>query len=349
MTDLPRLDGARILLAEDNASNREVALEFMAAARMQVDVAFNGADALRMARAGDYDLVLMDIQMPGMDGLAATRAIRATPRLRALPVVAMTAQVLASERALSRLAGMDDHVGKPIDPDLLFCTLLKWIDPARLAGRAVPAAAPERQAPATPIDDLPPTPGIDWRQALANVNGQRARLEKRAGSFVREYGAAPRTLRDALAGGDHAGLRVLAHNLKSSAAYVGAVEVAGIAGRIEHDLRSSLTHRIAQGAPALAAALEAALAGLAGLAAAALPAPPGHAGVAAVLQRLDAYLAGDDARAADALDELAALLAGTRHAPALAPIRRAIRDVDHDAALALLAQLGREAGQAHAQ
>ena len=104
MADLPRLDGARILLAEDNANNREVALDFMAAARMQVDVAFNGVEAVRMARAGDYDLVLMDIQMPEMDGLSATREIRIDPRLRELPIVAMTAHALASDRALSRLA-----------------------------------------------------------------------------------------------------------------------------------------------------------------------------------------------------------------------------------------------------
>ncbi len=147
MADLPRLDGARILLAEDNANNREVALDFMAAARMQVDVAFNGLEAVRMAREGDYDLVLMDIQMPELDGLGAARAIRQESRLRPLPIVAMTAHAMASDRALSRLAGMNDHVTKPIDPDLLFCTLLKWIDPARLRGRATPAAARERAAP----------------------------------------------------------------------------------------------------------------------------------------------------------------------------------------------------------
>ncbi len=193
MADLPRLDGARILLAEDNANNREVALDFMAAARMQVDVAFNGLEAVRMAREGDYDLVLMDIQMPEMDGLTATREIRQDPRLRELPVVAMTAHALASDRALSRLAGMNDHVTKPIDPDLLFCTLLKWIDPARLEGRPLPPAS---RAPA------PPASGRDA--------GRRARRQPDARRHVGhrlEPGARHRHRRQRQAGrgAEHAG------------------------------------------------------------------------------------------------------------------------------------------------
>jgi len=342
MADLPRLDGARILLAEDNADNREVALDFMAAARMQVDVAFNGVDAVRMARDGDYDLVLMDIQMPGLDGLKAARAIRQDPRLAGLPIVAMTAHAMAGDRALSRLAGMNDHVTKPIDPDLLFCTLLKWIDPARLRGRALPPAqrptAP-RSAPAPARKPLPAVPGIDWRLALDNVDGQRVRLEKRAGSFMREYGGAPGTLRDALNDGDHARLQSLAHNLKSSAAYVGAFELAGAAGRLEHDLRAGKYDLVGVQVPSLVAAAESVLAGLAQLAAAALPGPVDPRVLARVIDRLDAWLRADDARAEDALAELDALLAGSAWAAELEPVRRAIRDIEYGAALAPLAAL----------
>ena len=346
MADLPRLDGARILLAEDNANNREVALDFMAAARMRVDVAFNGVDAVRMAQGGDYDLVLMDIQMPELDGLGAARAIREDVRLRELPIVAMTAHAMASDRALSRLAGMNDHVTKPIDPDLLFCTLLKWIDPARLHGRPVPAA---QRAPAPPASSsassaaaakpLPAVPGIDWRLALDNVDGQRGRLEKRAGSFVREYGAAPHILRDALNDGDHARLQSLAHNLKSSAAYVGAFELSGAAGRLEHDLRAGKYDLVGVQVPSLVTAAESVLAGLAQLAAAALPKPIGPGALAAVIERLDAWLRADDARAEDALAELESLLAGGAWAAELEPVRRAIRDIEYGAALAPLAAL----------
>jgi len=340
LADLPRLDGARILLAEDNANNREVALDFMAAARMQVDVAFNGVEAVRMAREGDYDLVLMDIQMPELDGHGAARAIRAVPHLGSLPIVAMTAHAMASDRALSRLAGMNDHVTKPIDPDLLFCTLLKWIDPARLQGRTLPPLQALQPHVATvPARSLPPAPGIDWRVALDKVDGQRPRLEKRASSFVREYGAAPRVLREALNVGDHARLQSLAHNLKSSAAYVGAFELSGAAGRLEHDLRAGLHDRVGVQVPTLVTAAESVLAALAALAAAAQPAPPGPDTLAAVVARLDGWLRADDARAEDALDELDALLAGD-HAGELAQLRSAVRDVEYGAALEVLSHLG---------
>ena len=341
MADLPRLDGARILLAEDNANNREVALDFMAAARMQVDVAFNGLDAVCMAREGDYDLVLMDIQMPELDGHAAACAIRLDPRLRTLPIVAMTAHAMPSDRALSREAGMNDHVTKPIDPDLLFCTLLKWIDPARLAGRPVPEPARARAAPAASgaARALPAVPGIDWRLALDNVDGKRSRLEKRAGSFVREYRDAPDILRDALNGGDHARLQSLAHNLKSSAAYVGAYELSAAAGRLDQDLRAGQLERLGVQVPALVAAADSVLAGLAQVAASGGPAPDDPQALGDVLARFEDWLRTDDARAEDALAQLEARLAGGAFTQELASIRRALDDVEYDAALAPLARL----------
>jgi len=357
LADLPRLDGARILLVEDNANNREVALDFMAAARMQVDVAFNGLEAVRMTKAGDYDLVLMDIQMPEMDGLSATREIRNDPRLRTLPIVAMTAHALASDRAQSRQAGMNDHVTKPIDPDLLFCTLLKWIDPARLAGRPLPPPTVS-QAAASHYDGgedaarhapLPAVPGIDWRLALDNVDGERGRLHKRAGSFVREYGPAPRQLREALGSGDLPRLQTLAHNLKSSAGYVGAFELAAAAGRLEAALREGQLERIGVDVAAVVTSLDTVLAGLARLAASVLPGQADPAALAAalatVVARLDHFLRSDDARAEDALAQLEALLAGGARGEAgawvehLAEVRRAVREIEYGAALAPLAQL----------
>ncbi|MCD2519097.1 response regulator [Massilia sp. G4R7] len=340
MADIPRLDGARILLAEDNANNREVALDFMAAARMQVDVAFNGVEAVRMAKDGDYDLVLMDVQMPGMDGLDAARAILREPRLRALPIVAMTAHALPSDRAMSLDAGMVDHVTKPIDPDLLFCTLLKWIDPARLQGRPLPRVAgepaPDRSG-ATAA--LPAAPGMDWRLALDKVDGQRARLEKRASSFLREYADAPRVLREALGGGDHPRLQSLAHNLKSSAAYVGAFELSAAAHRLEQDLRNGQATHLAAQVPALVTAAENVLAALSQLAEAAHPRPYDPRDLGALLARLQGYLCADDARAEDALAELETLLAGGPPRAELDALRRAVRDVEYAAALAPLARL----------
>jgi len=242
---------------------------------------------------------------------------------------------------------MNDHVSKPIDPDLLFCTLLKWIDPARLEGREVPQAnrpasasalAPEGAAAA-----LPAVPGIDWRLALENVDGQRGRLEKRAGSFVREYAGAPRILREALATGDRPRLQMLAHNLKSSAAYVGAFELAGAASRLEQALRAGELARLGVQVPALVAAAETVLAGLAQVAAASLPQPADPEALAAVIVRLDGYLRGDDARAEDALAELELLLAAGMDAnlvdAPLDAVRRAVTEIEYAAALAPLAVL----------
>jgi HPt (histidine-containing phosphotransfer) domain-containing protein len=250
---------------------------------------------------------------------------------------------------------MNDHVTKPIDPDLLFCTLLKWIDPARLAGRPIaqaPRAEPAKSAEtATTARALPAVPGIDWGPALDNVDGQRSRLEKRAGSFVREYGNAPDILREALNGGDHARMQSLAHNLKSSAAYVGAFGLAAAASRLEQDLRAGQLERIGIQLPALVAAAESVLAGLAQLAAATMPKPSDPEPLAAVIATLARHLRDDDARAEDALGQLEALLAASvdpeLHDAALDGVRRAVADIEYAAALAPLTALAAQLDLSH--
>ncbi|MDN4051978.1 response regulator [Massilia sp. YIM B02763] len=343
--ELDRLDGARILLVDDNANNREVALDFLAAARVQVDVATGGLDAVRMVRDHDYDLVLMDIQMHGLDGLSATRQIRALPGRAALPVVAMTAHAMAGDREKSLEAGMNDHVVKPIDPDLLFRALLKWIDPARLRGRALPgtppAPPPSPSADVVDTDGLPPVRGVDWERALANAGGRHARLYRRIASFQQEYESAPLLMRDALAGGDYAPLQALAHNLKSGASYIGAAPLAALAGTLEHELRAGRQDRVPVLAPDLIVELDGVLAGLArtrALAAAAQPAPAG-ADLPLLVERLRDFLRADDARAEDALADLQAALATTRHAGVLAAVRAAVDEIEYEAALRLLGDL----------
>jgi signal transduction histidine kinase/CheY-like chemotaxis protein len=340
---LARLSGARILLVEDNANNREVALDFLAAAPVVVDVAVHGGQAVEMVQLKDYDLVLMDIEMREVDGFSATRRIRAIAGLDALPIVAMTAHAMAGERERSLAAGMNDHIAKPIDPDVLFRTLLAWIDPARLAGRTAPAA-PTEVLPHTETVLLPPVAGVDWDAALVAVNHQHARLIKRVRSFVHEYGAAPRQVADALADGNAAPLAALVHNLKSGAAYVGAHELAALARRIEEALRSGETERAAALAPALIAVLDMILAGMAPLAG-----PRGEPARApdtlpALVERLGAQLASDDARARDTLAELQLLLPGREYAAPLAAIAHAVGELEYEAALAPLAELARLPG-----
>ena len=124
--EIARTRGTRVLLVEDNDINQEVAIGLLEDAAIQVDLAENGEIAVRMAQENDYDAVLMDMQMPVMDGIEATRVIRSDPRLQDLPIIAMTANAMASDREHCLKAGMNDHIGKPIDPDELFSVLLRW-------------------------------------------------------------------------------------------------------------------------------------------------------------------------------------------------------------------------------
>jgi CheY-like chemotaxis protein len=124
------LEGARILLVEDNEINAELAVELLTDAGVRVSVARNGKEALDFLAAGRFDVVLMDCQMPVMDGYAATRALRKEKSLKELPVIAMTANAMIGDREAALAAGMNDHITKPIVIDEMFATLARWLPEA---------------------------------------------------------------------------------------------------------------------------------------------------------------------------------------------------------------------------
>ncbi len=228
-----RLRGARILLTEDNEINQQIAVELLEGAGAAVRVAGNGREAVQILADGPepppFDLVLMDLQMPEMDGYQATAKLRAERRFASLPIIAMTAHATVEERQSCLAAGMNDHVAKPIDPAVLFDTLGHYYRPA--AEPAMRAASPAD----VPRDDVavPSVSGLDTADGLLRVAGNRKLYLKLLRQFVEQQGQAPARITEALAASDHATAERLAHTVKGVAGNLGAGVVQAAAGALE--------------------------------------------------------------------------------------------------------------------
>jgi len=232
------VQGARLLLAEDNAINQQVATEILQQAGFIVDVVGDGVQALAMLEAQVYDAVLMDIQMPVMDGYTATSRIREQPRWNELPVLAMTANVMGEDRAKAAQVGMNDHIAKPIVTQDLFAKLLKWIPHAK---RPLPVGFGQEALPEAPQQalDLPAElPGIDLPKALLSVGGNRALLRKLLAEFAQDHGEDVHKLQEALQTEDLRSAQHVAHRLKGVGGAIGATGVQQRAGALEAALRA---------------------------------------------------------------------------------------------------------------
>jgi CheY-like chemotaxis protein len=228
--------GAHILLVEDNATNQFVAQEFLVKMGLSVDVAHNGAEGVSKVASANYDLVLMDLQMPGMDGFEATRQIRATKKGRHLPILAMTAAALMQDREASLAAGMNDHIAKPIVGRELATALLKWIPSRTHSTNRVQTAA--IRLPTPPKGSPFSLPGLDLPAAAKLVGGNWLFLRKTLQQFHRDFLTAPRLINEALSAGRLGDAETLVHTLMGLAGYIGSGPLRELGIQFERELRA---------------------------------------------------------------------------------------------------------------
>ncbi len=231
------LAGARILLVEDNAFNRELALDALSRAGIVVSVANDGQEALDTLERQSFDAVLMDCQMPVLDGYAATRALRSRPHLQGLPVIAMTANAMVGDREKVLAAGMNDHIAKPIKFDDMFATLARWVRPAGAAPSGPADVANTHANAHASADPLAGLSGIDTRAGLAGMMGDKSLYRRLLCVFRDGQTDFEARFRAARAAGDADEATRMAHDLKSMAAALGIYAVQQEASVLEEACR----------------------------------------------------------------------------------------------------------------
>jgi two-component system, sensor histidine kinase and response regulator len=344
--------GIRILLVEDNEVNQQVATELLESAGASVRIANHGGEALRILTEGEqptpFDIVFMDLQMPEMDGFTATRLLRAERKLETLPIIAMTAHALVEERQRCLEAGMNDHVSKPIDPDALFATLMRWVKP-----RQVPTAEAEIR-PAEPADGMipPEIEGVDLANGLKRVAGNKRLYRDLLVQFAAKQSDADSKIVAAIESGDRKLAERIVHTVKGVAGNIGLVQVFAAAEKLERAIRMadtavpSLVEEFAQVLRRQVGAIQAAMRDV-------LPqrrteeqrsqgfdAPSASEAIA----HLRVLLESSDGDAAEDFLTLESALAGTSDKPRLCALGAAIREFDFEGALLKLNEIAKQYG-----
>ena len=334
---MAQLAGADILVVEDNELNQEVMRDRLELAGMRVRLAVNGEEALRAVAEALPDAVLMDCQMPVMDGFEATRRLRAQACSRHLPIIALTAGAMAEDREQSLAAGMNGFLTKPLNFDELYAMLLQWVGPRQGAASVTSLAKPAQAGPL-----LPRLPGIDTGRGLELTGGRpsfylkllRQFRDDMACNFRELFQAAQQT-------GDWATAMRLTHTLKGTSRVLGVTRLGDLAANLETSLRQSQPAAVAEALAALSAEFGQVLAGLALLDGVnadptAIPRPdPGNA----LLRRLDAQLAEQDTEAVESVAIFEQAMAGSQYQAEASEIARAVARYDFQAARSLLRRL----------
>jgi two-component system sensor histidine kinase/response regulator len=234
--ELRKIRGARVLLVEDNEINQQVAEEILQQAGLVVRIANNGKEAVEMVKAGNFDVVLMDIQMPVMGGFEATQEIRRDERFQDLPIIAMTAHAMGGDREKSIEAGMNDHMTKPIDPDQLISALVKWVMPG---DRETSEGLSESSSESKKVQNILPAelPGISIASGLGRVAGNRQLYTKLLCKFKDGQENAVDQIKAALQVGDVETAARLAHTVKGVSGNLGGDNLYQAASELEKAIK----------------------------------------------------------------------------------------------------------------
>ncbi|MEP5837525.1 MAG: response regulator [Marinobacter sp.] len=330
-----KLAGARVLLVEDNDINQELALDLLTNNGIDTLVANDGQEALDILDKTPVDGVLMDCQMPIMDGYTATRKLREDPRFEELPILAMTANAMAGDRDKVLSVGMNDHIAKPINVSDMFGTMAKWITPSQPSSEAVKSSRASV--------NIPELDGIDVADGLSRVQGNSElylrllrKLKKSQSNFMPELDAA-------LEHGDWALANRMAHTLKGLAGNLGALSLQQACAAVESQASREAVESAER--DALARELKRVLGGLSALDAIDAPADTAAAAaidtdaVAGLLEMLAQQLGNSDPTALNTVNEQRALLSAGPLATLFTSLEAAVGDYDMDAALEIVVQM----------
>jgi CheY-like chemotaxis protein len=329
-----KLRGARVLLVEDNEINQELALELLSSNGISVEVANDGQEALDLLEKEDFDGVLMDCQMPVMDGYEATHKIREQERFKELPILAMTANAMAGDREKVIDAGMNDHIAKPINVREMFNVMAKWITPSEPLVETAVIVADE-----IPGEEIPELQGINVTAGLATCQGNRKLYRKLLIKFHDNEVGFVEQFREAQASADPEAATRYAHTLKGVAGNIGAKEVQNTAKALELACKENKdAEEIEPLLENVASALSPVLTGLATLEQAETKQPVQVEALdpeklKSLLDRLRVLLEDDDTDATEVVEELEELPGIEAHAGALKRLSNAIDEYDFDEAL----------------
>ncbi|MFH0729448.1 MAG: response regulator [Pseudomonadota bacterium] len=331
--------GRRVLLAEDNLINQQVATEILQDAGIIVDIANNGKEAVAAVAKAAYDAVLMDVQMPEMDGYDACRHIRSDIRFKALPIIAMTAHAMRGDREKCLEAGMNEHVTKPIDTEILFAALSRWITPESQTDAIV---LPAKAASSPPAEDFPASlPGIDLTVALKRIRNKTL-FKKLLVEFADSYTVVAQKIRGALKDRDMESAIRYVHTVKGVAGNFSAMALYEASQMLEAAIRRGQDHEIVfhqfeQSLNTVLAAAESFRI--------TKPEPAGtteHTEMEGMFRRLGMLLQRNEFEAEECFESLKKHLDASIHHQELEVLSCHIRNLDFTNAVAILAELAQK-------